>query len=374
MLKLLLLCLLWSITVASLPKGANPKHLTLYTPDAQGYISCGPSSTQKVHVSALNDDFCDCELTGLDEPGTSACKNGKFYCFNKGFEAKTIHSAFVNDGICDCCDGSDEYLEIKKCANTCKKEALEAHKHILDEIEVLKLGLVQKKKLVDEAQALFKESSEKVEVLDREVSALQKELEKLEELRSSLKKQKKALDKADGKDSSEEEEEEKQKDAVEDKNDEDPVVGETSEEHESFPYPKEYRYHPESQKERDAQDHHGDDESFPYPEEYRYKEHEDEEEPTVSHDDDGSLGDVQENLFKPKVPQNSHTTQEEDDSDSDEDDETDSEGSHGLFENIMSKALSLFGLIQGETLNTDYSDPANLVANSKFEIFYVTTP
>lgn len=31
----------------------------------------------------------------------------------------SIPSGHINDGYCDCCDGSDEWLELTKCQNTC---------------------------------------------------------------------------------------------------------------------------------------------------------------------------------------------------------------------------------------------------------------
>ncbi|CAF4097964.1 unnamed protein product [Rotaria sp. Silwood2] len=66
----------------------------------------------------VNDDYCDCQ-DGTDEPGTSACPNGQFFCENKGYFGTLIPSHFVGDGICDCCDGSDEYETTIVCNNTC---------------------------------------------------------------------------------------------------------------------------------------------------------------------------------------------------------------------------------------------------------------
>jgi protein kinase C substrate 80K-H len=70
-------------------------------------------------VGMETDDYCDCR-DGSDEPGTSACLNGKFWCRNIGFEGQLVPSSRVNDRICDCCDGSDEYNGHVQCQDTCR--------------------------------------------------------------------------------------------------------------------------------------------------------------------------------------------------------------------------------------------------------------
>uniref|UniRef100_A0A251JJT2 Glucosidase II beta subunit N-terminal domain-containing protein n=1 Tax=Manihot esculenta TaxID=3983 RepID=A0A251JJT2_MANES len=81
------------------------------------FIKCKDGSKSFTR-DRLNDDFCDC-VDGTDEPGTSACPRGKFYCRNLGSKPQFIFSSHVNDQICDCCDGSDEYDSGINCPNTC---------------------------------------------------------------------------------------------------------------------------------------------------------------------------------------------------------------------------------------------------------------
>jgi hypothetical protein len=79
-------------------RGVAPSAWHLY---AGTHFACrdGRSTLPRARV---NDDFCDC-ADGSDEPGTSACATGTFYCANKGFRGKSIPSSHVGDSVCDWC-------------------------------------------------------------------------------------------------------------------------------------------------------------------------------------------------------------------------------------------------------------------------------
>ncbi|CAE8685661.1 unnamed protein product [Polarella glacialis] len=102
---------------AMLPRGAFPEDLALYA-RSDGHFVCrndvakaeaSTSSYSTLLASAVNDDYCDCPDDGSDEPGTSACSRGHFYCHNEGSIPQVIRTSLLNDGVCDCCDGSDEW-------------------------------------------------------------------------------------------------------------------------------------------------------------------------------------------------------------------------------------------------------------------------
>ena len=148
--------------------GVAPHRLGVYQAALDsGVFACASEPERRLAFSQVNDDYCDCELDGSDEPGTEACSavftplrrphpphspsvdetssassivSSRFFCrfqlpgaadalaaalsaalsANKDafdYEADslqtiplqwTVHSR-VNDGICDCCDGSDEW-------------------------------------------------------------------------------------------------------------------------------------------------------------------------------------------------------------------------------------------------------------------------
>ncbi|EPB66799.1 EF hand [Ancylostoma ceylanicum] len=106
--------------------------------------------------SQVNDDYCDCP-DGSDEPGTSACPNGKFHCANKGHTPLDIPSSRVNDKICDCCDGSDEYSGVIECPNICDELGKSAREEKQRQAEIARKGFANRKVLAAEGQKLREE-------------------------------------------------------------------------------------------------------------------------------------------------------------------------------------------------------------------------
>ncbi|KAF5200549.1 Glucosidase 2 subunit beta [Thalictrum thalictroides] len=119
-------CCLITITYASpgsiLPSsplyGIHPQDEKYYMSEI---IKC-KDGLKSFSKDRLNDGFCDC-IDGTDEPGTSACPDGRFYCKNEGSKSQLLYSSRVNDHLCDCCDGSDEYDGGINCPNICFSDA-----------------------------------------------------------------------------------------------------------------------------------------------------------------------------------------------------------------------------------------------------------
>eukprot|EP00918_Siedleckia_nematoides_P005917 GHVU01012918.1.p1 GENE.GHVU01012918.1~~GHVU01012918.1.p1 ORF type:complete len:247 (+),score=10.54 GHVU01012918.1:93-833(+) len=108
-------------------RGIHPDNVTSYTSAfKKGSFTC-LKSKEAIPASAVNDDYCDC-ADASDEPGTSACAEGRMWCRNNGHEPHWLAAMYVDDGICDCCDGSDEPAGHVKCHNTCRGAATEAKK------------------------------------------------------------------------------------------------------------------------------------------------------------------------------------------------------------------------------------------------------
>ncbi|KAF8363629.1 hypothetical protein PRIPAC_90552, partial [Pristionchus pacificus] len=153
---LLLIVAVVAVTNAAiLPKGVPPSRASFYTRAKE--FQCLDGSA-RIPYDQINDDYCDCP-DGSDEPGTSACPNGHFYCENRLHTPQLLISSRVNDGICDCCDGSDEHEGAVTCPNTCE-ELGRSHREEKARLQTVRASGWEKRKLMVEEGKKMKEEKE----------------------------------------------------------------------------------------------------------------------------------------------------------------------------------------------------------------------
>ncbi|XP_044758086.1 glucosidase 2 subunit beta [Coccinella septempunctata] len=168
------------------PRGVSLSRAPLYNP--KNDFTCFDRS-KTIPFSQVNDDYCDCP-DASDEPGTSACPHGIFYCVNAGFKPMNLASSRVNDGICDCCDGADEYASEPKCINNCAELGQFAREKELQREELLKAGKqlreefsqkgIQEKQQRKEKLLELEKNKEEADRVKAEKERLKNEAEELE--------------------------------------------------------------------------------------------------------------------------------------------------------------------------------------------------
>ncbi|KAG5476403.1 hypothetical protein LSCM1_04106 [Leishmania martiniquensis] len=134
-----------------------------------GLFGCLDGSAT-ILFSAVNDEVCDC-ADGSDEPGTSACNTlrgstltplppkWRFQCTSEDVSQEVFHSR-VNDGICDCCDGSDEAGSRVSCPNRCAEVVAGLERHHKEELAKMKKAK-EAKEAMRSAALLCREEAEK---------------------------------------------------------------------------------------------------------------------------------------------------------------------------------------------------------------------
>lgn len=163
----------------SRPRGVPLSRASLYANEASFTCLDGVTS---IPFSQVNDDYCDCE-DGSDEPGTSACPNGIFFCNNAGYKSIAIPSSRVNDGICDCCDMSDEYNSSAVCVNTCHELGREALREAEKRAELSRRGNQLRNELIQKGKLFKSKQQEKLQMLEKSIV----EANQLKEERLALK-------------------------------------------------------------------------------------------------------------------------------------------------------------------------------------------
>ncbi|CAI0440529.1 unnamed protein product [Linum tenue] len=207
----LLLGLLYMGRSAAVPQnpffGIPPQDESYYK--ASGKIIKCRDGSSTFTTAQLNDDFCDCP-DATDEPGTSACPGGKFYCPNAGHTPVYLFSSRVNDGFCDCCDGSDEYDGQVKCTNKCWEAGKAARDKLKKRIATYKEGATYRKQEIEQAKIAFAKD-------EAELTKLQNEGSVLKGLVQQLKDRKEQIEKAEERERLQKEKEEKEKKEAEEK-------------------------------------------------------------------------------------------------------------------------------------------------------------
>ena len=169
--------------------GVSREEQALYNTNKAGQWACLSNPDILLTPSQINDGVCDCP-DGSDEPGTSACvdtlESRLFYCENAGFKPRYIRGSLVNDGVCDCCDCSDE--PGIEGMNVCKDLAKTFSAIAKVETQNYKSGQAKLKVHLEEFQIPLKldeastfNSTEQA-ILEEDIEALNDEMESLKNL------------------------------------------------------------------------------------------------------------------------------------------------------------------------------------------------
>ncbi|KAJ9520990.1 hypothetical protein QJQ45_022708, partial [Haematococcus lacustris] len=171
----------FSVASATVPRGVAPDKADLYS-GAGGVFTCLDSSVT-IPYSRVNDNYCDCPTDGSDEPGTAACYHGSFYCANRGYEPQQLSASFVDDGVCDCCDGSDEARG--RCKNTCLDKSSSQKQAIKDRVAQISQSLDRKTDLQAQAIQLKANWAGKAHSIRSELEAQEAEVQRLQAAKDS---------------------------------------------------------------------------------------------------------------------------------------------------------------------------------------------
>ncbi|RKP17166.1 hypothetical protein ROZALSC1DRAFT_24481 [Rozella allomycis CSF55] len=123
---------------------------------------------------------------GQIEVGTFACQNGKFYCINKGHVPGFIKSSRVNDGVCDCCDGSDEYDGRIDCPSKCAEINKLENLSKLETLKVVEEGLKVKKRYIETRKQEREKEFNKLQDLEKKLEYLRLQLQEAENKKKEL--------------------------------------------------------------------------------------------------------------------------------------------------------------------------------------------
>lgn len=164
---------------------------SLVSADLECAIGWG-KGTHVISKDLMDDGYCDCPLDGADETNTNACSGSMVGAFT-GIPAVSIKSqtyqcpqqkklqipySRFNDGICDCCDGSDELPSV--CPDICDQVLAEERALREKMAREFTVGREMRQKQIADFQIAVKDSESKKAVVEEELESVQEKLSEVE--------------------------------------------------------------------------------------------------------------------------------------------------------------------------------------------------
>ncbi|PIA19780.1 hypothetical protein COEREDRAFT_79050, partial [Coemansia reversa NRRL 1564] len=171
-------------------RGVDPQFLSKYKANDAGKFTCLDGS-QQIPIAQVNDDYCDC-ADGSDEPGTSACANGTFYCANKGHIPSILAAWRVNDGVCDydvCCDGSDEWDTDTNCPDKCEEIGKQHRQKVAEQKQIEEAGGRRLAELIENSNSLRRIKQKELDEERAKLVKVEAEFAAAEQRKEALEKQ-----------------------------------------------------------------------------------------------------------------------------------------------------------------------------------------
>ena len=140
-----------------------------------------------------NDDYCDAP-DGCDEPRTSACSTvaavRRFECPDAGHGKVLLPASRVGDGVCDCCDGSDE---VQGCGDVCeaRRQAARAHAEEAEAAEAA--GIDARKTMACAAKRGREAAKRQLAASEKDLDGMQAKIDAAREKRDAAKAEADAL-------------------------------------------------------------------------------------------------------------------------------------------------------------------------------------
>jgi protein kinase C substrate 80K-H len=152
--------------------------------------------TVEITSQAMNDNYCDCPLTGEDETLTNACSGSNLWTgihdgindsshYRDSFACMrqptlVLPRSRLNDGICDCCDGSDE--KEGDCPDICE-EVLRKEREERERLRYMyQEGSAKRNADLKHYQSILESTMREINELESDLPQLQSRIQSLNQI------------------------------------------------------------------------------------------------------------------------------------------------------------------------------------------------